>query len=352
MTEPSKEVQRWGDAQQYRQEAMPGAAEGSQRVRPTVRILSATPDPLGVLAALTALYKGQVVRSLEEVTHVQRREALADMLKTTLNSALESVQFLITIEGIDRAFTHQHVRGRNAMYVQESMRFAVPEDWAAKIPLPPSLAGLPEDDVRVSRWLRTLNMVEDAYAGLVSAGMPAEEARGLLPHAILTRIHWVVTLRELLHVAGLRTCTQAQFIWRIVFGDIAKALREYGAAEDRAFMDGWQFGAMADLMRPVCYQTGKCAFKAKFDRECSIRERVDANERSGRQPAEWGQEADLGPAAWNALMVVPWAKVVTDNCHKHTVEIKGKWSHTHDIIPAIQNHEWAADPAAARVVGN
>jgi hypothetical protein len=87
--------------------------------------------------------------------------------------------------------------------------------------------------------------------------------------------------------------------------------------------DGWQYQAFADLIRPVCYQQGKCGFMAKFDRGCTIRSRVDQNERAGRPSSEWHLDAPVcsGPGTYNG-------------------------------IKAIDPAEWAADPAAARVVGN
>jgi flavin-dependent thymidylate synthase len=305
---------------------MPQGASG-----PRVYLLNATPDPLGSLAALVATYEGRIVRSLDEVTDDQRRAAYAAMEATALNSALECMQFHFLIEGVDRDFTHQHVRGRHAFYAQESLRFAVKEDWANEVPLPPSLAQDP-DSPQARIWQRTLVQIEDSYAALVQNGMPAEEARGLLPGAVRTRIHWVVTWRELLHVAGLRTCTQAQFIWRIVMGEVVKALRQYGLirtldsrVDDGRAADGWQFKFLAGKLRPVCYQTGRCQFRADFDRSCTIRDRVEANYRIGRDSSRWhegfGEE-------WDSVRQT-----------------------TTPAIPAIQDWEWAADPAAARKVG-
>jgi hypothetical protein len=46
---------------------------------------------------------------------------------------------------------------------------------------------------------------------------------------------------------------------------------------------------LAELFRPVCYMTGKCEFKANFDRPCSIRDRVEANARMGRPSNEWDE---------------------------------------------------------------
>lgn len=329
------EVSRWADMHQYYREPMPQGAGG-----PRVYLLNATPDPLGSLAALVATYSGKVVRSLSEVSHEERRAAYAAMGKTALNSALECMQFHFLFEGVDRAFTHQHVRGRHAFYAQESLRFAVAEDWAAEVPLPPSLAAEP-DGPRAHIWQRTLNRIEDAYSTLIHDGMPAEEARGLLPHAIPTRIHWVVSWRELLHVAGLRTCTQAQYVWRVVFAQVAQALRAYGDTRPKwpalvlqpaypgqtvTVSDGWQYRFLADQLRPVCYQTGRCQFRADFDRSCSIRERVEIRyQHSYPEP---------DPSQWHKTFLYNDPK---------TGEARAS--------AGIDPIEWMADPGAARKRG-
>lgn len=303
------EVARYADVAMYR-------AEPAPLLR--ARLLNATPDPLGSIAAVCGIYKGEVVRDLAMVTNEQRRKVLADMQATALQGPLEAAQFHFLIEGVTRAWVDQLTRGRAAFYAVESLRFAVKEDWAGDAPLPPSLAGLPDDHPAVMVWRKAMNGAEDAYAALVHAGIPAEDARSLLPLGITTRAHWIVSLRELLHVAGLRLCTQAQFEWRIVMSHVAQALRGYGV--DREWgSDYWQYGHIADSLKPVCYAQGKCGFMAQFDRACSIRERVEAFGKAGVPSREWGE---------------PYY----DEDHA---------TGEPDILP-IQTLEWLADPAAAR----
>jgi flavin-dependent thymidylate synthase len=320
-----------------------------------VRLLNATPDPLGSIAALCEQYKGNVIRSLAEVTDEQRRACLDDMASTVLNGPLEAAQFHFQIEGVTRSITHQMVRSRASFFAQESLRFAVPEgSWCKEVPLPPSLAGTPRRTIEeyqagyvttpadrmLDTWDDAMINAQNAYEHLIELGMPAEEARGVLPHDMPTRIHWVLDLRTLLTEAGKRTCTQAQFPWRIIFAGMASALRAYRSPNAQgdywggAGFDAWQFAAIADRLRPVCFQTGQCGFMAKFDRNCKIRERVDANAAIGRQPSDWGTEADLGLPTYMDLddKMVPW----------------GRMSDGHKIIPAINDWEWAADPSAAR----
>jgi flavin-dependent thymidylate synthase len=333
---------RMADSAQYAREAIPEEQRGQIRVR----LLNAMPDPYGSVAALCAQYSGKVVRDLSDVTDEERRAVIDDMLSTVLNGPLEVAQFHFQIEGVTRSITHQMVRSRASFFAQESLRFAVPEgDWRDEIPYPPALS-LRGDEKSMERealepgrqrWREAMMHAQYAYQDLIDMGLPAEEARGVLPHDMPTRIHWVLDLRTLLTEAGKRTCTQAQFPWRMIFAGMAKALREYTSDWNPEIggrtvsPDAWQFADIANRLRPVCFQTGQCGFMAKFDRNCSIRERVDANARFGRPSSEWGNEHVTGRTGFR-VDILPWARR----------------SDGAEIIPAIYDREWAADPGAAR----
>lgn len=302
---------------------------------PKVYLLWMTPDPLGAIAAACKMYKGEVVRDLATVTDAERLEYFQQVQRTKLKAPFEFVKFHFLIEGVTRAFTHQMVRQRTAVYAQESLRFAVIGEEGGGIPvrLPPSLSGLPEDHPQRVWWDGTVQHIGEMYRALVDDGVPAEDARGLLPHNVLTRLHYSTDLRALLDHAGNRLCTQAQFEWRLVFAKILEAIRDFpqNAPFNTGESDEWQCETLSGIFKPVCYQTGKCEFKANFDRHCSIRERVDANEAMGRPSAEWDREADLGSAEhWRPGPMLPWVR-------------DGR-----DIIPAIKPGEWLLDQGAAR----
>lgn len=296
-------VSRWADSAMYESEPIE-ATDG-----PRVYLISMNIDPLGEIASACKMYRGEVVRDLADVTDTERYEYLAQIQKTKLQAPFEFVKFHFMIEGVTRAFTHQMVRQRTAVYAQESLRFAVKEDMP--IALPPSLMGSREmSDIQVDidlggfdrmsdidknrfRWENALGRTRIAYEDMVNSGIPAEDARGLLPHNILTRLHYSTDLRALLDHAGNRLCTQAQFEWRLVFARIAEAIRDYATNSTNR----WQFEELSKLFKPVCYQTGKCEFKANFDRSCSIRDRVDRHEFHGEPSSEWD---DIAPAEWLA----------------------------------------------------
>jgi flavin-dependent thymidylate synthase len=347
---------RAADAAQYAREPIPAEQKGQIRVR----LLNATPDPLGSIAALGKQYKGEVVRNLSEVTDEERRSYLDDFGKTVLNGPLEAAQFHWQIEGLTRSITHQLVRARATFIAQESLRFAVPQgNWYEEVPRPPSIAGVKRRDfsallrdeeyaarpasteeLMLDEWDDAFIHAQQKYERLIELGMPAEEARDVLPHGMPTRLHWITDLRTLLAEAGKRTCTQAQFPWRIIFAGMANELRSYGARPSPSYavpggrsFDQWQFREIASRLRPVCFQTGQCGFMAEFDRSCKIRSRVDALGTAGL-----GIPSDLwGDAEYLQEHV---DRLDDDNGSAQEADF-GRSNVIHD-------YEWAADPSAAR----
>lgn len=326
----TKEVQKWADT------AMFASAPLDATTGPQVHLLSMNPDPLGEIAAATLMYQGVVVQDLADITDEQRRKAFEQIKATKLKAPFEFVKMHFLLEGVTRSFTHQMVRQRTAAYAQESLRFAVVEDgFTSRVALPPSLAGTTAQQLNTYErerltgrerwrdiWDTVVQQVEEAYTILVNDGMPAEDARGLLPHNITTRLHYTTDLRALVDHAGNRLCTQAQFEWRSVFVRLVQAIRSYGARQvyylkngdgdggvagvRSAWPSAWQFNLVAELFRPACYLTGKCEFAAQdLDRKCSLRERVDANHAAGRPSAFWhahgnGNLKPIDPREWLA----------------------------------------------------
>jgi flavin-dependent thymidylate synthase len=266
---------------------------------PRVTLLSATPDPLGAMAAMVFMYKGRVIHTLAELTDEERLWAWEQANATHLKAPLEAVDLHFMVENVTRAFTHQMVRQRTAVYAQESMRFAVKEDIAAR---PGPLIGANRDARRL--WNAHMKVTWEAYKALIANGVPAEEARGLLPHDTLTRLNYKTNLRNLVDHLGNRLCTQAQFEWRLVGAQIVQAIRDYTPpsppprtyAEQKRGGNAWQFQFISEqpLFRPVCYAMGKCPFQADFDRGCTIRERMDSGRPDEVEPQEWLADPTAG----------------------------------------------------------
>jgi flavin-dependent thymidylate synthase len=258
---------------------------------PRVHLVSATPDPLGAIAAACRMYEGKATYSLSDVTDEERKHYWGQVQKTHLKAPLEFVDLHFFIEGVTRAFTHQMVRQRTAVYAQESMRFAVKDEIAAR-PGPLVSSYRKRQEV----WDDAISEVWDAYNTLIAMGVPAEEARGLLPHDTLTRLNYKTNLRNLLDHAGNRLCTQAQFEWRFVFAGIVKEIREQRPQWPAPDRTSWQWELIVDsaVFKPVCYQLGHCPFTADFDRGCTIRDRVQAGEFEKINDKEWMMDPTAG----------------------------------------------------------
>jgi flavin-dependent thymidylate synthase len=333
---------KWADEAMFEAEPINDLWQEEYGVVPDVKLLWMTPAPLSAMAAMNLMYEGKVIRSLEDVTEEEARRAMDDMTHTHLPAPMEAVKFHFVIEGADRAFQQQLTRQRTAVYAGESLRFAVIDDLVHGTSLPPSVFGT-KQEVSVAWWpLREMPSVNqeqrwrdlidvharitsDIYSLLVNDGMPAEDARGILPLSTATRIEYITDLRNLTHHAGNRLCTQAQYHWRLIFHKIVQCIKKFQYDQSVRRQDMWQFDELSasTLFRPVCYQLGHCPFKASIDRACKIRTRVDANAAYGRPSSEWSEpyvvaDGDFGP----------------------------------DIaVRRINDTEWLFDPSAARQKG-
>ncbi|WP_291490127.1 FAD-dependent thymidylate synthase [Desulfurella sp.] len=128
---------------------------------------------------------------------------LRKIIKSGHLSILEHASFTFLITGISRVASHQLVRHRIASFTQQSHRytkasgFFVPE----KI-LNNTKAKEIFDDI--------IKKAQSAYEELLNLDLPKEDARYVLPCAIVSDIIVTMNARELLHFFTLRTCKKAQ----------------------------------------------------------------------------------------------------------------------------------------------
>ena len=190
-----------------------------------VKLINYTHDPIGTieLAASTCYdsqpTKGKIMRHCYRSGH---------------HSVLEFAEFSFKITGVSRALTHQLVRHRMASYAQRSQRYCK-EDGFESI-TPHTVKRNPE---ALDEYNKTLALIEESYSKLLSMGIPAEDARMLLPNACATQICVKMNLRELIHFCNERMCTCAQ--WEI--REMARLMvKEVVAVEPR----------LAEFLVPKC----------------------------------------------------------------------------------------------------
>lgn len=176
-----------------------------------VELLQYTPEPEKTVALAARLcYSPSSIAKLRERLESSDIESFLDKIMSLgHHSVLEHVSFTFGIEGISRVTTHQLVRHRIASFSQQSQRYVSHKEEFTSI-MPDTIA----ENVEARQIFAFMSeTVHKAYAQLVDMGIPAEDARYILPNATETKIIMTMNARELLHFFALRCCQRAQ--WEI-----------------------------------------------------------------------------------------------------------------------------------------
>lgn len=173
-----------------------------------VKLIAHTPNPeliAGGAARLThsKATPDEILEDAEGVRKVLRR-----IMNMGHTSVIEHAYFTFSIEGISRACSHQLVRHRIASFSQQSQRYVNlnEPDYVVppKIKSHPKLKKAYDDSVQ---------RIWKEYNNLLEMGIPAEDARYVLPNAAKTNIIVTMNARSLLNFFELRCCLHAQ--WEI-----------------------------------------------------------------------------------------------------------------------------------------
>lgn len=175
-----------------------------------VRLLYHTPDPERAVAAAARLCYAPIgaAELLETLDVASIQRVLKTVITGGHTSTLEHASFTFAIDGVSRAMTHQLVRHRLASYSQQSQRYVSYDDPTFIVP--PEIEA---DPARREQFLAACQDMFARYRELLDAGVPAEDARYLLPNAMETKIVVTMNARELYHFFTLRCCRRAQ--WEI-----------------------------------------------------------------------------------------------------------------------------------------
>jgi len=158
------------------------------------------------------------------------KENMLKTIKHCLNSGHQSVvehqAFTFYISGVSRALTHQLVRHRVASYSQQSQRYCKVKDGKFKYVVPPSIKS--SNIEQVTEYVNCMEKIAECYNFLVQSGIPAEDARYVLPNAAFTNITVTMNLRQLMHFCNERMCLTAQWeireMVRLMFNEVTKVL--------------------------------------------------------------------------------------------------------------------------------
>lgn len=201
-----------------------------------VTLVSTTPEADVVLLFTKSTRLTLAPGLLEEIRAwpPERKATELKYMANTIPSSWEFVDYVFLVEGVSRAYTHQQVRTRAGSYAQQTMRVLEMGDY---------------DYVKSDRILATtrasriVDQVNEAiragYRSLLADGIPAEDARGILPTNIATNIVCKFNLRTLAELARSRTGGRTQGEYqKVVNAMIDAALAVHPWAEDFLFPKG------------------------------------------------------------------------------------------------------------------
>ena len=156
-------------------------------------------------------------------------------------STIEHIQLSFAISNVSRALTHQLVRHRHMSFSQKSQRY-VQEKGEFDYIIPKKIEHNPELKAKFEDFM---TQIASLYEEFTSAGIPAEDARAILPNATSSSLVVSMNLRELIHFANLRLCTRAQYEIRM----LAKKM-----CEEVVKAEPW----LTEHLVPKCERLGYC----------------------------------------------------------------------------------------------
>lgn len=187
-----------------------------------VQLLAHTPAPEQLVAASAKLcYSAASIADLAAIEADKAAEFIGK-LPEAHQSPLEHVSFTFGIEGVSRAMLAQITRHRIASFSVQSQRYVDMSDGFGYV-IPESIEQNPEARYVFDAFMRGIDTL---YTYLRSCGIPAEDARFILPNACHTQMIVTMNARELMHFFSLRCCKRAQWEIRAVADEMLRLCKE------------------------------------------------------------------------------------------------------------------------------
>ncbi len=193
--------------------------------KPIVKLISKPQNMLKTIyTACRTCYSAQSPVDMYEnaVDEEKMLKLITNVISSGHHSTIEHIQVSFAISNVSRACTHQLVRHRLMSFSQKSQRY-VKEKGQFDYIIPPTIDRNPELKEKFEKFMEEIS---DKYQEFVDAGIPAEDARFVLPNAASSSLVASLNLRELIHLANLRLCTRAQYEIRSMVKDMCSALVE------------------------------------------------------------------------------------------------------------------------------
>jgi len=182
----------------------------------------------------------------------EKKQAELDYMLNTIRSSWEFIDYTFDVRDVSRGFTHQFVRTRQASYAQQSQRTVDMEGFSYYTP----------DRIKVDEhaqliYDQTMELINMRYQQMRELGIPAEDARGVLPTNIHTNIVAKFNLRTMSEMAKSRLSPRAQGEYQNVFKlMVAEVVKVHPWAEPFLTPTEWSAPSMGKALNPTGGKNG------------------------------------------------------------------------------------------------
>lgn len=187
-----------------------------------VKLIGFTPNPEKLPAMAAKLTHSKTKpEDLDKTSNKELNVILEQVVGMGHTSVVEHASFTFAISDVSRSLTHQLVRHRMASYSQQSQRYVNLKE--PNYVTPPKIE---KNKSMKKAYDKTMNNIWDEYNKLLELGIPAEDARYVLPNATCTNIIVTMNARSLLNFFELRCCQHAQWEIRELANKMLKEVKK------------------------------------------------------------------------------------------------------------------------------
>ncbi|MDR2811720.1 MAG: FAD-dependent thymidylate synthase [Endomicrobium sp.] len=174
-----------------------------------VKLLKSTKDAEKICAVAARLCRSATkIDDIDENFATDKvKDLLSKVISSEHHSVLEHASFTFGVEGVSRALLAQLTRHRIASFSVQSQRY-VKFKSGIDFVVPNTIK---KDEKLLEKYNNFLESTKSLYKEFLDAGIPAEDARYILPNAATTQIIITMNARELRHFFSLRCCNRSQW---------------------------------------------------------------------------------------------------------------------------------------------
>lgn len=154
------------------------------------------------------------------VPFVRQQDVIRRVMASGHLGIIEPVVFSFGVAGVSRALSHQLVRQRIASFCQQSQRTVRADGFDFILPKTVEECGMGAD------YILHMQKVSRLYLRMIKAGIPAEDARFVLPNACETKVVVTMNARSLLHFFEQRCCMRSQWEIRALANEMLRLCKE------------------------------------------------------------------------------------------------------------------------------